>query len=210
MSLALLKAPGQWGEKGADIACGEGQPFGIPLSSGGPYFGFMCCKQQFARQLPGRIVGRTVDLDGAEGFTLTLQAREQHIRRSKATSNICTNQGLMVTAATIYLSIMGFEGLKQTAQESHKNTKYLLQELQKVEGINTVFNRPYFHEVVVTLSKPVDQVVEDLAEANIVAGVSLAKDFPELGEALLLCATETKTKQDIDYFIEQLTACLDS
>ncbi len=210
MSLALLKAPGEWGSNGADIACGEGQPFGIPLASGGPYFGFMCCKQQHARQLPGRIVGRTVDLDGNPGFTLTLQAREQHIRRSKATSNICTNQGLMVTAATIYLSIMGFEGLKQTAIESHQNTKYLKEALQQVNGVDAVFQRPFFHEIVIKLSKPVEQVIEELAEANIVAGVSLIKEFPELDEALLVCATETKTKQDIDYFIEQLTACLSS
>jgi len=210
MSLALLKAPGAWGTKGADIACGEGQPFGIPLSSGGPYFGFMCCKQQYARQLPGRIVGRTVDLEGKIGYTLTLQAREQHIRRSKATSNICTNQGLMVTAATIYLSIMGFEGIKQTALESHQNTKYLLEKLQQANGIESLFQGPFFHEVVVKLSKPTAQVIEDMAEANIVAGVSLTKEYPELGEALSICATETKTQQDIDYFVEQLNACLNS
>ncbi|MFA7097721.1 MAG: aminomethyl-transferring glycine dehydrogenase subunit GcvPA, partial [Gammaproteobacteria bacterium] len=123
LALALLTPPGEWGDKGADIAVGEGQPLGIPLSSGGPYFGFMCCKKEHVRQMPGRIVGRTVDRDGKEGFTLTLQAREQHIRRSKATSNICTNQGLMVTAATIHMAIMGPEGLARAAAASHANTR---------------------------------------------------------------------------------------
>jgi len=114
LSLALLKPPGEWGENGADIAVGDGQPLGAPMSSGGPYYGFMCCKKAYVRQMPGRIVGRTVDQQGREGFVLTLQAREQHIRRSKATSNICTNQGLVVTASTIHMSLLGPEGLKQT------------------------------------------------------------------------------------------------
>jgi len=210
MSLAIFKAPGVWGETGADIACGEGQPFGIPLSSGGPYFGFICCKQTFARQLPGRIVGGTVDLDGNPGYTLTLQAREQHIRRSKATSNICTNQGLMVTAATIYLSVMGFTGIKQTAQECHNNTRKLADKLNSINGVNKLFERPYFHEIVLRLSKPMEDVIADLAEANIVAGVSLADNYPELENALLICATETKSEDDMDYFVEQLNACLNS
>jgi glycine dehydrogenase subunit 1 len=126
-SLALMKAPGHWGQEGVDIACGEGQPFGVPMSSGGPYFGYMTCRQQHVRQMPGRIVGRTTDLDGKPGFALTLQAREQHIRRTKATSNICTNQGLMVTAATIYMSLLGFEGIKRVAKRSHANTTRLVE-----------------------------------------------------------------------------------
>ena len=124
-AMALLTPPAQWGDKGADISCGEGQPLGVPLASGGPYFGFMCCQRSLLRQLPGRIVGRTTDADGKSGFCLTLQAREQHIRRSKATSNICTNQGLMVTAATIYMSLLGPEGLRQVAAQSHANTMAL-------------------------------------------------------------------------------------
>ncbi len=122
-ALGLMKPPGDWGDRGADIAVGEGQPLGVPLSSGGPYFGFMTTRKEYVRQMPGRIVGRTLDLAGHEGFTLTLQAREQHIRRAKATSNICTNQGLLVTAATIYLSLMGAEGLERTAIASHARTR---------------------------------------------------------------------------------------
>jgi glycine dehydrogenase subunit 1 len=133
MALSILTPPREWGENGADIVVGEGQPFGIPLSSGGPYVGFLCCKQAHVRQMPGRIIGRTVDLEGKEGFTLTLQAREQHIRRAKATSNICTNQGLAMTAATIYLSLMGAEGLERVALASHHNIRQLSQKLSASE-----------------------------------------------------------------------------
>src|SRR5210317_6571 len=135
LSLALLKAPGSWGEQGVDIACGEGQPLGVPLSSGGPYFGYMTCKQKHVRQMPGRIVGRTTDLDGKPGFALTLQAREQHIRRSKATSNICTNQGLMVTASTIYMSLLGPEGLSRVALTSQQQTAKLVDLLVGIDGV---------------------------------------------------------------------------
>lgn len=208
MSLAILKSPGSWGESGADIVCGEGQPFGIPLASGGPYFGFMCSKQALARQLPGRIVGRTVDLDGKEGFTLTLQAREQHIRRSKATSNICTNQGLMVTAATIYLSIMGFEGIKKTALASHQNTQTLMSKLKKIKGISLLFNSTNFHEFVIQCDKPAEVILDKLANNNIAGGVSLKKDYPALGNALLVCVTETKTEEDLTLFCNQLQKAL--
>jgi glycine dehydrogenase subunit 1 len=129
-SLAVLKPPGQWGRLGADIAIGDGQPLGVPLSSGGPYFGFMATRTEHVRQMPGRIIGRTLDLDGKSGFTLTLQAREQHIRRSKATSNICTNQGLLVTAATIYMSLLGAKGLAQVASTSMQRTQQLVDALR--------------------------------------------------------------------------------
>src|SRR5450631_1171037 len=144
VSLAVLKAPGQWGERldlarGADIVCGEGQPLGVPLASGGPYFGFMATRMQYVRQMPGRIVGRTADTEGRPGFTLTLQAREQHIRRSKATSNICTNQGLMVTAATIYTALLGAAGLARVAEASLQRTADLVAALCKVAGVKTAF-----------------------------------------------------------------------
>lgn len=203
-SLALLKEPGSWGETGADIVCGEGQPLGVPLASGGPYFGFLCCKQEFVRQMPGRIVGRTVDLDGKQGFALTLQAREQHIRRSKATSNICTNQGLLVTAATIYMSLMGAEGLKRVALACHENTKLLVKKLTAIPGVELMFNRPYFHEAVLRIKKPVNTVIKQLADQGIQAGFSLTEDYPELGEALLICATETKTEADLNSYYEAL------
>src|SRR5262249_3902961 len=123
LSLALLKPPSEWGGEGADIVCGDGQPFGIPMASGGPSFGFMCCKQDLVRQMPGRIIGKTVDLDGKPGFALTLQAREQHIRRAKATSNICTNQGLLVTAATGHMSILRAAALQRVPTAPHTHTK---------------------------------------------------------------------------------------
>ncbi|NOZ52069.1 MAG: aminomethyl-transferring glycine dehydrogenase subunit GcvPA [Gammaproteobacteria bacterium] len=207
-SLALLQPPGQWGSNGADIACGEGQPLGIPLSSGGPYFGFMCCKQAYVRQMPGRIIGKTTDLDGKDGYTLTLQAREQHIRRSKATSNICTNQGLMTTAATIYMSLLGPAGLETIAANSHNNTKLLLEQLTAIDGIDAVFDRPFFHETAVRFTKPETEIIEQLAKHGILAGYSLSKDYPELGNALLICATETKTAQDLQRFCDALNKAL--
>ncbi|MCW9023269.1 MAG: aminomethyl-transferring glycine dehydrogenase subunit GcvPA [Gammaproteobacteria bacterium] len=203
-SLAILTPPGEWGETGADIACGDGQPLGAPLSSGGPYFGFMCCRDSFVRQMPGRIIGRTTDLDGKEGFALTLQAREQHIRRSKATSNICTNQGLLVTAATIYMSLVGAQGLERVASACHENTLNLLDALADVSGSNKLFNRPLFHEAVIQLELPVEDVMRALSVQGIIGGVSLADDYPELGNAILVCATETKTAADIETFIAAL------
>jgi glycine dehydrogenase subunit 1 len=203
-SLAVLKAPGHWGEKGADIACGDGQPLGVPLSSGGPYFGYMTCKQQHVRQMPGRIIGRTTDLEGKPGFTLTLQAREQHIRRSKATSNICTNQGLMVTAATIYMSLLGCDGLAAVARQSAGNTARLVTCLTAIDGIERLFSGPAFHEVALKLDRPVAPVLEALAAKDILGGYDLSAEFPDLGNALLVCATETKTEADIDIYAEAM------
>ncbi len=203
-AMALLKPPGRWGIKGADIAAGEGQPLGVPLSSGGPYFGFMCCKQALVRQMPGRIIGRTVDLDGKPGFTLTLQAREQHIRRAKATSNICTNQGLLVTAATLYMSFLGPEGLKRVALASHANTQQLTAQLTQIPGVRSAFVGPRFHEAVLRLEMPVATVLHALEAQGINGGFDLTYLYPELGHALMVCATETKTSADLQKFTEHL------
>lgn len=208
LAMALLKPPGQWGETGADIACGEGQPLGVPLASGGPYYGFLCCKQEYIRQLPGRIVGRTVDIEGKPGFVLTLQAREQHIRRGKATSNICTNQGLLVTASTIYMSLLGPQGLRQVAMACHHQLQLLKRQLVSMPGVQMVFHAPQFHETVLRLSCPVDTVLNKLAKLKIAAGFSLRKAYPELGECLLVCVTETKTEEDIEKFILALREAL--
>ncbi len=204
VALALLSPPGEWGEQGADIACGEGQPLGAPLASGGPYFGFMACKQKQVRQMPGRIVGRTVDLEGKPGFTLTLQAREQHIRRSKATSNICTNQGLMAAAATVHMALLGPQGLERVAAACHANTRLLADRLAAIEGVEVVFNRPYFHELVLKLDQPVAEVLRALAVQDVIGGYDLGAGYPELAGCLLVCATETRTEADIDTFAAHL------
>jgi glycine dehydrogenase subunit 1 len=203
-SLGILKPPGEWGAKGADIACGDCQPLGVPLSSGGPYAGFLTTKMENVRQMPGRIVGRTVDANGHQGFALTLQAREQHIRRGKATSNICTNQGLLVTAATIYLSLLGAEGLARVANQCHARTQELVGALTRVKGVKLAFDKPRFHEAVLLLDRPVAPVIAALAKRGIVAGFDLSNDYPELGNALLVCATETRTSEDIGRYAEAL------
>lgn len=207
-AMAVINPPGEWGEKGADIACGEGQPLGIPMSSGGPYFGFMCCKKAHVRQMPGRIIGRTVDLEGRTGYTLTLQPREQHIRRSKATSNICTNQGLMVTAATIYMSLLGAEGLERVAAVSHANTRALVERLAGINGVEPLFESPYFHEVALRVHAPVAQVLDRLAEAGVLGGLNLEREYPELGQAMLVCATEKRTEADIETYAQALESAL--
>jgi glycine dehydrogenase subunit 1 len=210
VSLALLKPPGEWGSEGVDICCGDGQPLGAPLSSGGPYFGFLCCRQAHVRQMPGRIVGKTLDLDGNPGFTLTLQAREQHIRRSKATSNICTNQGLMVTAATMHMALLGADGLEQVAASCNSNLCELTEKLMQSAGVEATFNRPVFHEQVIRLPVNAQGVLASLAEHNTLGGYDLSKEYPELGDAVLVCATEKRTQDEIEMFAQQLsTAVLD-
>ena len=200
VSLALLKPPGHWGADGADIACGEGQPLGVPLCGGGPYFGYMVARKNLVRQMPGRIAGRTVDVDGRAGFTLTLQPREQHIRRSKATSNICTNQGLMVTAATIYMSLLGAEGLRRVAATCCRQTHELAKGMAALPGVELLF-KDFFHEAVLRLDVPTGPFLDAMARRGIAAGVPLQQDFPELGQAILVCVTETRTAEDIQTYL---------
>ena len=203
-SLAVVKPPGEWGDGGADIACGDAQPFGVPLSSGGPYVGFMACRMEHVRQLPGRIAGRTVDLAGRPGFTLTLQAREQHIRRAKATSNICTNQGLLMSAATIYLALLGPAGLERVARACIARTAELVAALTQLPGVRAAFPGPRYHEAVLKLDRPVAPVLAALASEGIIGGHDLARDYPALGDAMLVCATEMRTRADIDAYARAL------
>ncbi|MFU8814216.1 MAG: aminomethyl-transferring glycine dehydrogenase subunit GcvPA [Pseudomonadales bacterium] len=200
LALAALKPPGQWGAAGADIACGDGQPLGIPMSSGGPSFGFICCRSGLVRQMPGRIIGRTVDLQGLPGYTLTLQAREQHIRRGKATSNICTNQGLLVTAATIHMSLLGASGLEAVARGSAANTRRLMARLTAIDGVQARFSGAYFHEAVLELPRDAGDVVDALLQHGVLAGLPLGEHYPDMSRALLVCATEKRTEQEIERF----------
>ncbi|MEW8260434.1 MAG: aminomethyl-transferring glycine dehydrogenase subunit GcvPA, partial [Candidatus Thiodiazotropha taylori] len=210
LAMSLLKPAGEWGEQGADICCGEGQPLGAPLASGGPYFGFLCCTDKLVRQMPGRIIGKTVDMDGKPGYALTLQAREQHIRRSKATSNICTNQGLMVTAATIHMAIMGAEGLQRVAATSHANTQKLSQALSSLPGVEPLFSGAVFHEQVMKLPIETATALGMLASDNVLGGFNLQDDYPELGDAVLVCATELRSDDDIENYRGKLEQVIQS
>ncbi|AHE98752.1 aminomethyl-transferring glycine dehydrogenase subunit GcvPA [Thioalkalivibrio paradoxus] len=197
VALALVKPPGEWGDRGADIVVGEGQPLGAPLSSGGPYFGFMTTRREHIRQMPGRIVGRTEDADGRPGFVLTLQAREQHIRRSKATSNICTNQGLVVTAATIHMALLGDAGLTRVAEACWANTRALTDRLAEY-GIRPRFEGHHFHERVFDFGPDATGILARMAGEGVLGGYALEQDYPDLRGGVLACATETKTDADLD------------
>jgi glycine dehydrogenase subunit 1 len=209
LACAWLKPPGQWGQAGADIACGEGQSLGLPLMSGGPYFGFMATRKAFIRQLPGRIVGKTVDKQQREGFTLTLQAREQHIRRGKATSNICTNQGLMVVAATVYMRLLGGDGLQAKALQCHTHATQLASLLTAIPGITLKYPGAFFHEFIIELENAqVSDVLEQLAQQNIQGGYNLSAVINDLQNCLLVCVTETKIAADLEHYANTLSQIL--
>ncbi|MGD9569744.1 MAG: aminomethyl-transferring glycine dehydrogenase subunit GcvPA [Sedimentibacter sp.] len=200
ISLALLKSPG---ELGADIAVGDGQALGNSLSFGGPYLGFMAVTEKLMRKMPGRIVGETVDKEGNRGFVLTLQTREQHIRREKATSNICSNQALNALIATIYLTIMGKEGLKEAALLCLKKSHYAYDELIKAGKFSPVFTKPFFKEFIVKSNKPVNELNSKLLESNIIGGYDAERNYPELKDCWLVAVTEKRTKEEIDNLVRK-------
>lgn len=186
---------------------GEGQPLGIPLSFGGPYLGFFCTRREFMRRIPGRIVGETVDREGRRGYVLTLKTREQDIRREKATSNICTNQGLMALVACIYLSVMGKSGLRQVAYLCYQKAHYAADRISKLSGWRVWNQQPFFHEFVVACPLPVREVNNYLLdEHDIIGGYDLGQDYPELENHMLLCCTETNTREEIDALVDALAA----
>ncbi len=199
--LALLKAPGALG---ADVVTAEGQSLGVAQSFGGPYVGLMATRQEFVRQMPGRLAGITTDSEGKRGFVLALQTREQHIRREKATSNICTNQGLMATAATVYMSTMGPEGFREVATRSYQNAHYLSAEIEKLDGFGQPLDAPFFHEFVVSCPKPAKSVNKHLAAAGFIGGFDLGEIDPSLDHLMLVCTTELQSKATIDEFIALL------
>jgi glycine dehydrogenase subunit 1 len=201
MSLGLLRAPG---DAGADIVCGEGQSFGIPLSFGGPYVGFFATREKFIRQMPGRLVGRAFDAKDDRGFVLTLSTREQHIRREKATSNICTNQGLFMLIATIYLSAMGRTGLREIAEQNVRKAHYAAREIASLDGFGLRFAAPFFNEFVVTTPGPGREIRDRLVDEGLVAGVPLDRYYPDLGDALLVAVTETASRETIDRLVAGL------
>ena len=202
--LAVLKTPGEWG---ADIAVGDGQSLGIPMQFGGPYVGYMCCTEKLIRKMPGRIVGMTKDSRGQRAFVLTLQAREQHIRRQKATSNICSNQSLMALFVTMYLSLMGKQGLKEAAQLSYGGAHYLCDELLKTGRFRLVYNQPFFNEFYVKYDGDVDTLYQRFIDAGFLGGVKFEERLrvgePEgSGIGLLFAVTEKRTKEEIDNLVK--------
>jgi len=200
-ALGLFKSPG---EMGADIVVGEGQPLGIPLSYGGPYLGFFATRKQFVHKMAGRLVGETVDTRGQRAYVLTLTAREQHIKRERATSNICSNQGLMALASAVYLSVVGKTGLRQVAELCYHKAHYAAEQLSKIKGFETCFDAPFFHEFSLCCPRPVAEINAHLLEHGIIGGYDLGQDYPALKDHMLIAVTEMNTKEDIDALVEVL------
>lgn len=205
VSLALLESPGQ---AGADIACGEGQSLGISLSFGGPWLGFLACKQELVRRMPGRICGQTTDNRGQRGFVLTLQTREQHIRREKANSNICTNQTLFAIAATMYMAAMGPEGLKEVAAQGLQKAHYLAKQLQSIPGVSLRYKGPFFNEFCLQLPRPAAQVLQSLKAKGILGGLDLSAFDPAREKEILVCVTEVKKREHLDRYAGALREVL--
>ncbi len=207
VSLAVLAAPGGYG---ADLVCGEAQPVGLPLSFGGPYVGFLAARKDYLRRMPGRLVGLTSDHEGRRGFCLTLQAREQHIRREKASSNICSNQGLCALAVTVHLSLLGPEGLREAALGSLSASAWARQRLSRIPGFSVAFAGPSFHEFVLRCPVPPQRLLEGLAERGILGGYALGAEYPELADGLLVCCTELTRREDIEELAVELEALVES
>ncbi len=202
LSLALVKPPA-----GADIVCGEGQSFGVPVAFGGPYLGFLATREKFVRQMPGRLVGQTQDRHGQRGFVLTLATREQHIRREKATSNICTNQSLCALVATIYLCLLGKQGLKVLAEQNFAKAHYAAQRLASEGGASLPFSGRFFNEFVVRAPGRVEKILAELQEEKILGGLHLRRFYPELQDHLLVCVTETVRRRTLDRMVEIYADC---
>jgi glycine dehydrogenase subunit 1 len=201
-ALGLFKSPG---EMGADIVVGEGQPLGIPLSYGGPYLGFFATRKQYVHKMAGRVVGETVDNRGQRAFVLTLTAREQHIKRERATSNICSNQGLMALASAVYLSVVGKTGLRQVAELCYHKAHYAAEQLGKIPGFGLCFADPYFHEFSLCCPRPVAEINAHLLEHGIIGGYDLGQDYPALKDHMLIAVTEMNTKEEIDTLMDVLS-----
>ena len=201
-ALALFKTPGSMG---ADVVVGDGQPLGIPMWYGGPSVGFFTTRKSYVHKMAGRLVGETVDNRGQRSYVLTLTAREQHIKRERATSNICTNQGLIALGTAVYLSLLGKKGLRQVAELCYQKAHYAAQKLSQIDGMGLCFTEPFFHEFALCVNRPVQEVNEHLLEQGIIGGYDLGQDYPALKDHMLVAVTEMNSKEDIDTFAQVLS-----